>query len=96
MRYRRLCKAASSWGKDDCPAVYVADDEPARMIAQGKMLDPAVLETLVSMAIDETAVEIPTETVLRAAGVFLAEHGRPDLREAIEELLAQTGLAVTA
>lgn len=90
MRYRRLCKAASSMGSEqDCPAVYVADGDPQSMIAQGKILDDAVLATLLNLAADETAVAIPTETVLRAAGLFLAEHGRPALATAIEDVLAE-------
>ncbi len=93
MRFRRLCKAANSMGEDDeCPAVYVGDD-PAVMIAQGKILDPTVRTALLDLADDETAVQIPTETVLRAVGLYLAERGRPDLLAEIEFCLARDGLA---
>lgn len=93
MRFRRLCKAGDSIDPtNECPAVYLAEGDLTCMIAQGKVLDATTLAGLLDVALDESAVRLPTETVLRAAGLFLAEQGRPDLRDAIDEVLARLGL----
>lgn len=84
---RRLCKAASSFPDDDCPAVYLGDD-PTVMVAQGTLLDPAEVAELRDLAEDEIAVTIPTETVLRAVGLFLAEQGRPGVLADVKAYLA--------
>lgn len=72
MGLRRLCKAADSMGEglsgDD------VDDDGVAMVGQGKVLDAAATAELRDLATDETAVAIPTGTVLRAAGLFLAER----------------------
>ena len=80
-------------GNDECPAVYVSDTTASVMVALGRTLSADVLATLLNLAHDETAVEIPTETVLRAAGLYLADHGRPDLLAEIETFLADVDLA---
>lgn len=66
-----LAKDADS-GKYGCPAVYVAEDDPAVMVVQGKLLDADTTAELHDMLADETAVRIPTETVMRAAERYLA------------------------
>lgn len=87
MRLRRLCKDGNSTDEDECPAVYLADD-PAVMVAQGRVLDAATAAELLSLASDETASALPTETVLRAAALFLAEQGRPAMRAEVEAFIA--------
>ncbi len=47
------------------------------MVAQGKKLDADTTANLEDHAADETAVLIPTETVVRAVGKHLAEYGWP-------------------
>ena len=76
MKITRLAKDGES-GEHGCPAVYVADDNPAVMVVQGKYLDPDTTENLLNHAADETAVRIPAETMVRAVRAYLAEHGRP-------------------
>lgn len=93
MGFRRLCKAEDSTDIDKCPAVYLSEDL-LTMIAQGKVLDAATLSNLLSVADDETAVRIATETVLRAVGKLLAERGRADLATEIETVL--TGIELAA
>jgi hypothetical protein len=87
MKLIRLCKAANSYDVDNCPAIYVADD-PSTMVGQGKLLDDETRRGLLNFADDEGAVAIPTETVLRAAGLFLAAHGDPSVSAAVEKFLA--------
>ena len=75
MKLRQLAKdGKSNTGK--CPAVYVADDDPAVMVVQGKRLDPHTTAELHDILADETAVRIPAETVVRAIEKYLAEHPR--------------------
>lgn len=76
MKLRRICKAANSYDDGKCPAVYATDD-PAVMVGQGKVIDAATSAELMDCAADEGGWFIPTETVLRAAGLFLSERGRP-------------------
>jgi hypothetical protein len=85
---RRLAKDAGS-PIDNCPAVYVEDEDVALMVGQGKRLDERKMAELEDLAADETAVLIPTETVLRAAARLLAEHGRPRAAEDVEGFLAE-------
>jgi hypothetical protein len=73
MKLRKLAKDAGS-DDDDCPAVYVAADDAAVMVVQGKLLDADTTAELHDMLADETAVRIPAETVLRAAERYLAER----------------------
>lgn len=73
MKLRKLAKDAGSI-VDDCPAVYVAADDPAVMVVQGKLLDADTAAQLHHMLADETAVRIPAETVMRAAERYLAER----------------------
>lgn len=74
MKLTKLAKDAES-PDGDCAAVYVATDDLAVMVAQGKILDADTTANLEDHAVDETAVRIPTETVVRAVGRHLAEHG---------------------
>ena len=73
MKLRKLAKDdKSNTGK--CPAVYVAADDPAVMVVQGKRLDPDTTAELDDALADETAVRIPAETMVRAIEKYLAEH----------------------
>jgi hypothetical protein len=67
--------------------MYLTED-PALMVGQGKLLDAATKAEVQSLAADEGAVAIPTETVLRAVGLFLAERGRPGVLAEIDAYLA--------
>lgn len=87
MQLRRLCKSANSNIEDDCEAVYIAD-RPTTMVAQGKHLDAETTAQLRNVADDESGVALPTETVLRAAALFLAEQGRPAMLGEVEAFLA--------
>lgn len=86
MRLRRLCKDGNSTDEDECPAIYLAED-PAVMVAQGKLLDAPTMADLQNLAPDEIAAALPTETVLRAAALFLAEQGRPAMGTEVEDFL---------
>lgn len=74
MQLKRLAKDATSTASGRCPAVYVAADDPDVMVVQGRFLDEATTGNLLEVNADETAVRIPTETVLRAARRWLDEH----------------------
>lgn len=87
-KLRRLCKAGSSGLADQCPAVYVTTDDPTRMVAQGPLLDPDAARELQQRAAGEGGVVLPTETVLRAAALFLAEQGRPAMLAEVRAYLA--------
>lgn len=87
MKLTRICKSADSQVAGQCPAMYVAD-VPTVMVGQGKRLDAETAAELLDMADDETAVAIPTETVLRAAAMFLADRGRPVVAAEVEAFLA--------
>jgi hypothetical protein len=54
--------------------VYLADD-PGTVVVQGKYLDRHTTSELHDLAGDETAVAIPTETVLRAAALIAERRG---------------------
>lgn len=86
MKLTRICKSGDSQVAGQCPAVYVADT-PTVMVGQGRRLDPQTTAELLDLADDETAVAIPTETLLRAAGKFLAERGRPAAAAEVEAFL---------
>lgn len=86
MKLRRLCKSVESIPQGQCSAMYLADD-PATMVGQGKVLDPDTEAELLDLADDERGVAIPTETVLRAAALVLAEAGRPTVSAEIEAFL---------
>ena len=86
MALRRLCKADDSDGKEECPAMYVTDD-PTSMVAQGRVLDAATEADLQQRAADEAGVVLPTETVLRAAALFLSERGRPAVMAEVSDFL---------
>jgi hypothetical protein len=90
IKLRKLTKDESS-KTGNCPAVYVAEEDPAVMVAQGKVLDHDTVGELQDRAIDEAGVRLPTETVLRAAGRLLAEHGRLGVADEIEAYLAEAG-----
>ena len=87
MALRRLCKAGTSGEEEECPAVYITDD-PTWMVAQGPMLDAGVAAEMQQVTVGEAGVELPTETVLRAAALFLAEQGRPAMLTEVRDFLA--------
>lgn len=88
MKLHWLCKSAESRKEGDCPAMYLADD-PTRMVGQGKILDASTAAELRHVAPDEGGLEFPTEMVLRAAALVLAEHGRPAMLAEVEAFLAE-------
>jgi hypothetical protein len=90
MKLRKLAKDAGS-EQVNCPALYIAEEDLGAMVAQGKHLDADTTANLEHLADDETAVRIPAETVLRAAGRLLAEHGRPGVAAEIEVFLREQG-----
>ncbi|MBO0811209.1 MAG: hypothetical protein J2P23_04095 [Microlunatus sp.] len=49
-----------------CPAIYVGED-PNVLVVQGKGLDTDTTANLTGVAVDELAVAIPREILLRAA-----------------------------
>jgi hypothetical protein len=86
MPLRRLCKSGTSNRDEDCEAIYVS--RPTRMVAQGKILDAGTASEMQNVAPDEAGVDLPIETVLRAAGIFLAEQGRPAMLPEVQDFLA--------
>ncbi|MGH3613732.1 MAG: hypothetical protein ACRDRK_14300 [Pseudonocardia sp.] len=92
MKLRRLCKSASSTDEEDCSAIYLTE-ELATMVAQGAHLDADTAAQLRNVAADETGIALPTETVLRAAALFLAEQGRPAMLTEVKTFLAEAGVA---
>jgi hypothetical protein len=73
MKLRKLAKDPNS-NQGACPAVYVAADDPAVMVVQGKLLDDHTSGELDDVLSDETAVRIPAETMGRAVEAYLAEQ----------------------
>lgn len=73
MKLRKLAKDPNS-NQGACPAVYVAEDDPAVMVVQGKYLDAETTAELDDALGDETAVRIPAETLVRAVEKYLAEE----------------------
>jgi hypothetical protein len=59
------------------------------MVGQDKHLDAETTAELRHVADDEAGIALPTETVLRAAALFLAEHGRPAMVAEVEAFLAE-------
>jgi hypothetical protein len=74
MRLRKLAKDPRS-GTGDCPAVYVAADDPTVMVIQGKHLDAETAAELHDPHSYETAVRISTESVLLAVEIYPAVRG---------------------
>lgn len=68
--------------------MYIADP-PSEMVVQGRHLDDETTSQLLNRADNEGGLAIPTETVVRAVGLLLAEYGRPDLHSEIESFLAE-------
>lgn len=73
MKLRKLAKDPNS-NQGACPAVYVAEDDPAVMVVQGKFLDSDTTAELDDLLGDETAVRIPAETLVLAVEKYLAEQ----------------------
>lgn len=91
MIMHRLSVARDSVTSGGCPALYSTDD-PARMIGQGKKLSQEEESELLQALDDETAVAIPTETVLRGVAKYATEQGDDDLASRIEAFLAARGI----
>ncbi len=75
MKLRKLVKDPRS-NTGECPSVYVADDDPAVMVVQGKRLDTDTTAELRDVLDDETAVRISAETIVLAVERYLAERPR--------------------
>jgi len=88
---RRLAKDRDSGGGGRCPALYATDD-PARMVAQVKVLGGAETAELIEVGPGEVAGSIPTETVFRAAARCASEQGDDALAGAVEAFLADRGM----
>jgi hypothetical protein len=84
-----VVRQANSFPQDKCPAVYVEEDDPSTMVGQGKKMSAKAKAELRDLAAEEDAVRIPTETVLRAVGLFLAEQGRPVVLAEVEAYLEE-------
>lgn len=91
MALYQLAKDGDSLAAGSCPAIYSTDD-PARMIGQGKKLDAAETAELLELGVDETAVAIPTETILRGVARYVSEQGDDMLSQRIGEFLMARGL----
>lgn len=59
------------------------------MVGQGPQLDAAATGKLLERAPDEVGIRIPTETVLRAVGLFLADRGHPVVLAQVEAYLGE-------
>lgn len=90
MALYRLVKSGDSVTSGGCPALYSTDD-PARIIAQGKFLTVEETAGLLENLDDETAVAIPTETVLRGLAKFATEQGDDELAARLESFAADRG-----
>lgn len=88
-KLRRICKTTGSTTQGQCPAMYAVEGRYDLMVGQGKDLDADTAAELVERADDESGVLIPTETVLRAAALFLADRGRADIMMNIDGFLAE-------
>jgi hypothetical protein len=87
MPLRRLCKSGESGAREECPAVYLGES-PTASVAQGPLLDADEMAELQQLGEGEGAVRLPTETLLRAAALILAEHGRPAMQAEVDDFLA--------
>ncbi len=76
MKLRKLAKDPRS-NTGECPSVYVAEDDPAVMVVQGKRLDPDATAELQDVLDDESAVRISAETIVLAVEKYLAERRTP-------------------
>jgi hypothetical protein len=90
MALYRLAKSADSVTSGGCPALYSTDD-PAQMIAQGKFLTDDETAGLLEKLDDETAVAIPTETVMRGLAKYATEQGDDELAARLEAFVADRG-----
>lgn len=79
----RLAKADGSVTSGGCPALYI-DDDPRRMICQGKVSDPGAASRHPGRLIE---VHIPAETVFRSLAKRATEDGDDDLTGGIEAFL---------
>jgi hypothetical protein len=75
VKLRKLAKDPKS-NTGECPAVYVAQDDPTVMVVQGQRLDPETTAELHDILPDETAVRISADTLLLAVEKYLAEDQR--------------------
>jgi hypothetical protein len=91
MAARRLAKDKGSLTSGGCPALYDNDD-PDVMWAQGKKLSKAEMGRLLELLDDETAVAIPTETILRGMAKYATQHGDDELAARIEAFLTAKGM----
>jgi hypothetical protein len=87
MPLRRLCKSGDSGEYNQCPAVYL-EKPPITSVAQGPLLSTEELVELQELGEGEGAIRLPTETLLRAAALILAEHGRPAMQTEVKDFLA--------
>jgi hypothetical protein len=87
MALRRICKSGTSGDTDECPAVYL-EEPPTIAVAQGPLLSPEEMTELQQLGQGEGAVRLPVETLLRAAALILAEHGRSALQAEVNDFLA--------
>jgi hypothetical protein len=90
VKLRKLAKDGNS-RDGGCPAMYIAEEDSAMMVAQGKVLDEHTAGQLQDRASDEVGVRLPTEMVLRTAGRLLAEQGRLGVADQIEAYLVSAG-----
>jgi hypothetical protein len=88
MPLRRICKSGNSTREEDCPAVYL-EKPPTTAVAQGLLLTPEEVAELQQLGEGEGAVRLPTETLLRAAALILAEHGLTATLAEVEDFLAE-------
>jgi hypothetical protein len=88
MPLRRICKSGDSGEYGECPAVYL-EKPPATTVAQGPLLTPEEMTELQELGEGEGAVRLPTETLLRAAALILAEHGQPSMLAEVTDFLAR-------
>lgn len=91
MKLRRICKAEESVTQGQCPAMYAAPENQLKMVAQGKDPDEDTKAYLRDVADDESAVVLPTETVLRAVATLLADAGYPAAKADVESYLKDLG-----
>jgi len=88
MALRRICKSGTSGDYDDCPAVYL-EKPRTTAVAQGPLLNPEEMTELEQLGEGEGAVRLPVETLLRAAALILAEHGKPAMLAEVTDFLAE-------
>jgi len=88
MALRRICKSGDSGEYGECPAIYL-EDHPATSVAQGPLLNADDMAALEELGEGEGAVKLPTETLLRAAALILAELGRPAMLAEVNDFLAE-------